>query len=186
MQNQRRAAEPQPPPVLRDLFPQRSLCRLVSCPRKLNAAISTRGTFEDCYMNIPLLRRGSPHPFILFLPFQAVSLRNGRCVFVDLMGVILTQQRETDEEDGLDRSWKGGCFWGGLGAELHWTWAHLEQHLWLWRLFSQVTRDRGQGPSGGRAVITAGTGRVWGKSRSGARLPRLPVFFTLTWACPQE
>lgn len=35
---------------------------------------STRGTFEDCYTNIPFLRRGFPPPlYFAFLPFQAVS-----------------------------------------------------------------------------------------------------------------
>lgn len=65
--------------------PQRSLCRLsiyntkkpISCPRKLNAAISTRGTFEDCYMNIPLLRgaRGPPTPLFCVSPFSGSELK---------------------------------------------------------------------------------------------------------------
>lgn len=59
---------------------------------------STRGTFEDCYTDTPFLRRGSPlHPFyFVLLPFQAVSLRKGRCVLVGVTGVVLTQPRETE------------------------------------------------------------------------------------------
>lgn len=62
------------------------------------------------------LPQKSPPPFILCLPFQAVSLRNGRCVFMDLMGVILTQQRESEMRRVV---WKGGWFW--VGSEQSYT-----------------------------------------------------------------
>lgn len=151
MQNQRCAEEPRPPPVLGESFSHfLFICCLricdtkkpISCLRKLNAANSTRGNFEDCYIKIylPQKRLSSPPlvphspPLFCVSPFLGSELRNSRCVFHGSNGCVLTKENWAEDkgwfglelggEEVLGGGWNRATLDSGTG----------EQHPLLWRL----------------------------------------------------